>query len=123
MHSEYVGAQTSSRWCGVEVRRGECQLRCGPRPLTRVQNDEVRRPKPSSSWSATLIFAHSHLTISEKALAPSPSRGVSKYRVKLVGEVENILRSHNYIGNHERKRNPNEIKRPKDSEATTQNVV
>ncbi|GFS84230.1 hypothetical protein TNCV_2365641 [Trichonephila clavipes] len=29
-------AQTSSRWCGVVVRRGRCQLRCGPRHLTMV---------------------------------------------------------------------------------------
>ncbi|GFS52657.1 hypothetical protein TNCV_45401 [Trichonephila clavipes] len=34
---------------------------------------------------------------------------------KLGGEVDNILRSHNYIGKHEWKRNPNEIKRHKDS--------
>ncbi|GBM28137.1 hypothetical protein AVEN_224194-1 [Araneus ventricosus] len=34
--------QTSSRWCGVEVRRGGCQLRCRPRHLTEVQNYEVR---------------------------------------------------------------------------------
>ncbi|GFW75632.1 uncharacterized protein TNCV_4428151 [Trichonephila clavipes] len=42
-------AETSSRWCGVVVRRGVCQLRCHPRHLTIVQNDEVRRPKPSCS--------------------------------------------------------------------------
>ncbi|GBN64508.1 hypothetical protein AVEN_114426-1 [Araneus ventricosus] len=34
--------QTSSRWCGVEVWRGGCQLRCRPRHLTEVQNYEVR---------------------------------------------------------------------------------
>ncbi|GBN87709.1 hypothetical protein AVEN_131809-1 [Araneus ventricosus] len=34
--------QTSSRWCGVEVWRGGCQLRCRPRHLTAVQNYEVR---------------------------------------------------------------------------------
>ncbi|GFY18967.1 transposable element Tcb2 transposase [Trichonephila clavipes] len=42
-------AETSSRWCGVVVRRGECQLRCRPRHLTRVQNYVVRRQKPSCS--------------------------------------------------------------------------
>ncbi|GFY16398.1 hypothetical protein TNCV_2350411 [Trichonephila clavipes] len=39
--------QTSSRWCGS--RRGGCQLRCRPRHLTMVQNDEVHRQKPSCS--------------------------------------------------------------------------
>ncbi|GFU07581.1 uncharacterized protein TNCV_2225541 [Trichonephila clavipes] len=41
-------AETSSRWCGVVVRRG-CQLRCRPRHLTVVQNYVVRRQKPSCS--------------------------------------------------------------------------
>ncbi|GFV92211.1 uncharacterized protein TNCV_1896471 [Trichonephila clavipes] len=36
--------QTSSRWCGVMVRGRRCQLRCCPRHLTMVQNDEVRPP-------------------------------------------------------------------------------
>ncbi|GFU67668.1 uncharacterized protein TNCV_1644171 [Trichonephila clavipes] len=39
-------AQTSSRWCGVIVRRWWCQLRCHPRHLTMVQNYVVRRQKP-----------------------------------------------------------------------------
>ncbi|GFW55181.1 uncharacterized protein TNCV_115671 [Trichonephila clavipes] len=39
-------AETSSRLCGVEVRRGRCQLRCRPRHLTMVQNYVVRRQKP-----------------------------------------------------------------------------
>ncbi|GFS97732.1 uncharacterized protein TNCV_2558861 [Trichonephila clavipes] len=30
--------ETSSRWCGVVVRRGGCKLRCRPRHLTMVQN-------------------------------------------------------------------------------------
>ena len=42
---------------------------------------------------------------------------------KLEGDVENILRSHNYIGKHRRKCNPNGIKRHKDSKSTKQNVV
>ncbi|GFY04026.1 uncharacterized protein TNCV_1198041 [Trichonephila clavipes] len=42
-------AETSSRWCGVVVRRGGCQLRCHPRHLTMVQNYVVRRQKPSCS--------------------------------------------------------------------------
>ncbi|GFX05775.1 hypothetical protein TNCV_5089651 [Trichonephila clavipes] len=49
MHVKCVQEETSSRWCGVVVRRGGCQLRCCPRHLTMVQNDEVRRQKPSSS--------------------------------------------------------------------------
>ncbi|GFW75757.1 uncharacterized protein TNCV_4429401 [Trichonephila clavipes] len=40
-------AETSSRWCGVVVRRGGCQLRCRPRHLIMVQNYVVRRQKPS----------------------------------------------------------------------------
>ncbi|GFT19915.1 uncharacterized protein TNCV_4993461 [Trichonephila clavipes] len=42
-------AETSSRWCGVVVRRWGCQLRCRPRHLTMVQNYVVRRQKPSCS--------------------------------------------------------------------------
>ncbi|GFU65160.1 uncharacterized protein TNCV_4056301 [Trichonephila clavipes] len=42
-------AETSSRWCGVVVRRGGSQLRCRPRHLTMVQNYVVRRQKPSCS--------------------------------------------------------------------------
>ncbi|GFW48413.1 uncharacterized protein TNCV_1109751 [Trichonephila clavipes] len=42
-------AETSSRWCGVVVRRGVCQLRCRPRHLTMAQNYVVRRQKPSCS--------------------------------------------------------------------------
>ncbi|GFY02881.1 uncharacterized protein TNCV_3507611 [Trichonephila clavipes] len=42
-------AQTSSRWFGVVVRRGGCQLRCHPRHLTMVHNYVVRRQKPSCS--------------------------------------------------------------------------
>ncbi|GFW61369.1 uncharacterized protein TNCV_4136871 [Trichonephila clavipes] len=42
-------AETSSRWCGVVVRRGGCRLRCRPRHLTMVQNYVVRRQKPSCS--------------------------------------------------------------------------
>ncbi|GFY15765.1 uncharacterized protein TNCV_1284101 [Trichonephila clavipes] len=40
-------AQTSSRWSGVVVERG--QLKCRPRHLTVVQNYEVRLQKPSCS--------------------------------------------------------------------------
>ncbi|GFW72949.1 uncharacterized protein TNCV_830721 [Trichonephila clavipes] len=42
-------AQTSSRWCGVVVRRGVCQLRYRPRHLTMVQNYEVRHQKSECS--------------------------------------------------------------------------
>ncbi|GFX02038.1 uncharacterized protein TNCV_372271 [Trichonephila clavipes] len=41
--------ETSSRWCGVVVRRGGYQLRCRPCHLTMVQNYVVRRQKPSCS--------------------------------------------------------------------------
>ncbi|GFT30991.1 uncharacterized protein TNCV_1683561 [Trichonephila clavipes] len=42
-------AQTSSRWCGVVVKRGRCQLGCRPRHFTMVQNNVVSRKKPSCS--------------------------------------------------------------------------
>ncbi|GFU60241.1 uncharacterized protein TNCV_4249421 [Trichonephila clavipes] len=42
-------AETSSRWCGVVVRRGSYQLRCRPRHLTMVQNYMVHRQKLSCS--------------------------------------------------------------------------
>ncbi|GFV92881.1 uncharacterized protein TNCV_1692741 [Trichonephila clavipes] len=42
-------AESSSRWCGVVVRRGGCQRRCRPRHLTMVQNYVVRSQKPSCS--------------------------------------------------------------------------
>ncbi|GFX20179.1 uncharacterized protein TNCV_1437391 [Trichonephila clavipes] len=42
-------AETSSRWCGVVVRRGGFQLRCQPRHLTMVRNYVVCRQKPSCS--------------------------------------------------------------------------
>ncbi|GBM44634.1 hypothetical protein AVEN_90388-1 [Araneus ventricosus] len=42
LHSKsYVGDQTSSRWCGVEVWRGVCQLRRRPRRLTTAETDDV----------------------------------------------------------------------------------
>ncbi|GFX11173.1 uncharacterized protein TNCV_4424321 [Trichonephila clavipes] len=41
--------QTSSRWCGVVVRRRGCQLRCRPSHFTMDQNFVVRRQKPSCS--------------------------------------------------------------------------
>ncbi|GBM78439.1 hypothetical protein AVEN_96774-1 [Araneus ventricosus] len=34
--------QTSSRWCGVEVWRGDASSGCRPRHLTVVQNCEIR---------------------------------------------------------------------------------
>ncbi|GFS98508.1 hypothetical protein TNCV_3478891 [Trichonephila clavipes] len=42
-------AQTSSRWCGVVVRRVGYLLRCRPRHLTLVQNFEVRRQNPRAA--------------------------------------------------------------------------
>ncbi|GFW13640.1 hypothetical protein TNCV_1211061 [Trichonephila clavipes] len=49
MHVKPFEAQTSSRWCGVEVIRGGFQLRHRSRHLTVVQNYEVRHREPSSS--------------------------------------------------------------------------
>ncbi|GFX08668.1 uncharacterized protein TNCV_61951 [Trichonephila clavipes] len=50
-------AETSSRWCGVVVRRGRCQLRCRPRHLTMVQNYVVRvakRPRVAEQCDVNL---------------------------------------------------------------------
>ncbi|GFY34937.1 hypothetical protein TNCV_155101 [Trichonephila clavipes] len=41
MHVKLVDVQTSSRWCGMEVRRERRQLRCCPRHLTMAHNYEV----------------------------------------------------------------------------------
>ncbi|GFY27190.1 uncharacterized protein TNCV_2068111 [Trichonephila clavipes] len=38
-------AEKSTRWCGVVVRRGEGQLRCGPRHLTMVHGSVAKRPR------------------------------------------------------------------------------
>ncbi|GFW31242.1 uncharacterized protein TNCV_2578231 [Trichonephila clavipes] len=43
------GAQTSSHWCGVVVRKEGFQLKNRPRHLTMVQNDEVHHQKPSGA--------------------------------------------------------------------------
>ncbi|GFT28725.1 hypothetical protein TNCV_3584611 [Trichonephila clavipes] len=43
MHVKYVEAQMSTHWCGVEVRRGEYQLKCRPRHLIMAQNYENYR--------------------------------------------------------------------------------
>ncbi|GFT09471.1 uncharacterized protein TNCV_5063111 [Trichonephila clavipes] len=42
-------ARTSSRWCGVVVSRGWCQLSCRLRHLTVVEKDEVHHQKPPCS--------------------------------------------------------------------------
>ncbi|GBM92543.1 hypothetical protein AVEN_272838-1, partial [Araneus ventricosus] len=31
-----------ARWCGEEVRRWGCQIRCHPHHLAVIQNDEIR---------------------------------------------------------------------------------
>ncbi|GFX40361.1 hypothetical protein TNCV_4319941 [Trichonephila clavipes] len=48
MHEQSIDTQTSSRWCGMEVRRGG-YLRCRSRHLTMVQNYEEGLQKNSSS--------------------------------------------------------------------------
>ncbi|GFX87941.1 uncharacterized protein TNCV_4374061 [Trichonephila clavipes] len=56
-------AETSSRWCGVVVRREGCELRCRLRHLTVFQNYVVRGQKALVQLnSVTLIFTHSFLT-------------------------------------------------------------
>ncbi|GFW15713.1 hypothetical protein TNCV_3582111 [Trichonephila clavipes] len=41
IHVKSVRAQISSHWCGMVVRRGECQHRCRSCHLTTIQNHEV----------------------------------------------------------------------------------
>ncbi|GFT82382.1 hypothetical protein TNCV_2388791 [Trichonephila clavipes] len=48
MYDKSVASASVPRWCDVEVRRGRCQLRSHPRPLTMVQNYKVRSQKSSS---------------------------------------------------------------------------
>ncbi|GFY28038.1 uncharacterized protein TNCV_4563901 [Trichonephila clavipes] len=48
-------AETSSRWCGVVVRRGWCQLRCRPRHLTMVQNCVVPPLSTDPASSASQV--------------------------------------------------------------------
>ncbi|GFX06659.1 uncharacterized protein TNCV_382551 [Trichonephila clavipes] len=38
-------AETSSRWCGVIVRRGGCQLRCRPRPWFKITWSVAKSPR------------------------------------------------------------------------------
>ncbi|GFW82982.1 uncharacterized protein TNCV_4604091 [Trichonephila clavipes] len=47
-------AETSSRWCGVVVRRAGCQLRCRPRHLTMVQNDVAKSPRAAELCDVTI---------------------------------------------------------------------
>ncbi|GFV24301.1 uncharacterized protein TNCV_422911 [Trichonephila clavipes] len=49
MHVKSVESSNVLPWCGVEVRREGCQLRCRPRHLTMVENYVVCRQKPSCS--------------------------------------------------------------------------
>ncbi|GFY01540.1 RNase H domain-containing protein [Trichonephila clavipes] len=53
-------AQTSSRWCGVVVRREGSKLRCRPRHLTMVQNDVVQIAKFSISVTKLKRVSTSH---------------------------------------------------------------
>ncbi|GFW57176.1 uncharacterized protein TNCV_540931 [Trichonephila clavipes] len=47
-------AETSSRWCGVVVRRGGCQLRCRPLHLTMVQDDVAKSPRVAEQCDVTI---------------------------------------------------------------------
>ncbi|GFS93301.1 retrovirus-related Pol polyprotein from transposon TNT 1-94 [Trichonephila clavipes] len=77
-------------------------------------------------WLYTIKYDENNKIVRYKARLVAR---VGIYRVspnaiyKLGGNVENILRSHNYIGKHGRKSNPNEIKRHKDLKALIKNVV
>ncbi|GFV06961.1 uncharacterized protein TNCV_2596571 [Trichonephila clavipes] len=51
MHVKYVEDPTSSRWCGGDVRRGECQLRCHLRHLNVIQNYEWLAKLTAVPWS------------------------------------------------------------------------
>ncbi|GFX38475.1 hypothetical protein TNCV_2344481 [Trichonephila clavipes] len=53
-------AQTSSRWCGVVVRRGDFQLRSRPCHLTRVQNyrSVAKSPRVAKDGATSLHLRH-----------------------------------------------------------------
>ncbi|GFX14123.1 uncharacterized protein TNCV_1766191 [Trichonephila clavipes] len=51
--------ETSSRWCGVVVRRGGCELRCRPRHLTMVQNHTWSVAKSSRVAGQYVVNIHS----------------------------------------------------------------
>ncbi|GFT16715.1 hypothetical protein TNCV_1333331 [Trichonephila clavipes] len=53
MHVKSVDAQTCSRGCGVEVRIGECQLRCRPHHLNEVKKSGLSLKAPSLIRSLT----------------------------------------------------------------------
>ncbi|GFY02577.1 hypothetical protein TNCV_3504571 [Trichonephila clavipes] len=55
MHVESIKAQTSSGWCGVEVRRMGCLLRCRPRHLT------IFKDSRSVAQSPQMIIRFTHL--------------------------------------------------------------
>ncbi|GFW96057.1 hypothetical protein TNCV_957711 [Trichonephila clavipes] len=48
-------AQTTSRCCGMVVRRDGCQLKCRPRHLIVVQNYEVSRQQPFRPLHLTMV--------------------------------------------------------------------
>ncbi|GFW18700.1 DUF4817 domain-containing protein [Trichonephila clavipes] len=59
---EGVEAQTSSRWCDVDVQKGRCQLRYRPRYLTMIQNDEY-----GTVLFATLLRSFAKMVTSDEA--------------------------------------------------------
>ncbi|GBL97085.1 hypothetical protein AVEN_254125-1 [Araneus ventricosus] len=53
VHVKSDVGQTSLLWCGAEVWRGRCELRCRPRNLTAIQNYEVL-PKIASKGDVNI---------------------------------------------------------------------
>ncbi|GFW11491.1 uncharacterized protein TNCV_3810101 [Trichonephila clavipes] len=85
-------AQTSSRWCGVVVRRGACQLRCRSRQLTMVQNSMVRRQKPSCSLTVRRKYS---LTRSLASNAAGAFCGYLRNLQKRIGNLSFYFRERN----------------------------
>ncbi|GFW01564.1 histone-lysine N-methyltransferase SETMAR [Trichonephila clavipes] len=82
-------AETSSRWCGVVVRRGDCRLRCHPRHLAMVQKltmhdcswTELNAPNLSRQHLGTdiLFSAMNHLRQRQCLGLLSPQQNFSQF--------------------------------------------
>ncbi|GFY33999.1 hypothetical protein TNCV_4597071 [Trichonephila clavipes] len=69
VHVKYVEAQTSSHWCGVEVRRNGYQLRCRARHLAIAQNCKAKSPRVAeySSPGGATAYQLLHRSIHRQA--------------------------------------------------------
>ncbi|GFS69708.1 uncharacterized protein TNCV_4052941 [Trichonephila clavipes] len=69
-HVKSVEAGTSSRWCGVEVRRRGYQFRCRPRPLT--MNNMFCISSPFKKKMAAVVEWYRYRTVACLVTSSSP---------------------------------------------------